>query len=160
MTEEQAKPRRRWLVPALLVSLAMNLLIVGIVVGFAISPKAPNSNRVGGNARSLIGAPFVQALPQEDRQALFKAIGAERGRLRENREALRARFEALLGALQADPFEPEAVSELLQEQRSVAIRRQRIGETLLIERLNEMSSAERAEYADRLAHALRRLRRN
>jgi len=161
MTEEHAKPQRRWLVPALLLSLALNLLIVGIVVGFAISPKASrNSDQLSGNARSLIGAPFVRALPQEDRQALIKAIRAENGRLRENRAALRARFEAFLGALRADPFEPAAVEKLLQEQRTVAIRRQQIGESLLIERLNAMSPAERAEYADRLAHALRRLRRD
>ncbi|MGI9391044.1 MAG: periplasmic heavy metal sensor [Boseongicola sp.] len=160
MTEEQAKPQRRWLVPALLVSLAINLLIVGIVVGFVISSKPPIPDRVGDNVRSLIGAPFVQALPKEDRQALMKAIGAERGRLRENREALRARFEALLGALQADPFEPAAIAMLLQKQRSVAIRRQQIGESLLIERLKTMTLDERDQYADRLAHALRRLRRD
>ncbi|MGI9393616.1 MAG: periplasmic heavy metal sensor [Boseongicola sp.] len=160
MTDEQAKPPRRWLVPALLVSLAVNLLIVGVVVGFVVSPKASNLDHVGGSTRSLIGAPFVRALPQDDRQALMKAIGAERGRLRENREALRARFEALLGALNADPFDPEAVAKLLQEQRTVAIRRQQIGESLLIERLKSMTPAERADYSDRLAHALRRLRRD
>ena len=161
MTEESTKPQRRWLVPALLVSLAINLLIVGIVVGFAISPKGPkNTERVSGHARSIIGAPFVRALPKEDRQALVKAIGAERGRLRENRAALRARFEALLIALRADPFDAVAISQLLQDQRSVAIRRQRIGENLLVERLSAMSPDERAAYAERLAHALRRLRRD
>ncbi len=161
MSEEHPKPRRRWLIPALLVSLAINLLIVGIVVGFAVSPNAPrNTDRVGGPARSIIGEPFVRALPKKDRQALIKAIGAERGRLRENRAALRARFEALLVALRADPFETEAVSQLLQEQRSVAIRRQRIGEAILIERLAAMSPDERAAYAERLAHSLRRLRRD
>jgi uncharacterized membrane protein len=161
MNEENSKPRRRWLMPALLMSLALNLLIVGIVVGFAISPNSPrNIDRVGGNTRSMIGKPFVRALPHEERQALIKAIRAESGRLRENRNALRERFEALLVSLRADPFEPEAVARLLQEQRSVAVRRQKIGEELLIGRLAAMSPDQRTAYADRLAHALRRFRRD
>ncbi len=161
MSEELPRPKRRWLMPTLLISLAINLLIVGIVVGFAISPKGHrNADRAGGHARSIIGEPFVRALPQADRQALIKAIGAERGRLRENRAALRDRFEALLVALHADPFDADAISQLLGEQQSVAASRQRIGEGLLIERLTAMSPDERAAYAERLAHALRRLRRD
>ncbi|MEK6217418.1 MAG: periplasmic heavy metal sensor [Boseongicola sp.] len=161
MNEEVAKPKRRWLIPTLFVSLAFNLLIVGIFVGFVASPNSPrNSDRNDGHMRSMIGEPFVRALPRQERQALIKAIRAESGRLRENRDALRARFEALLVSLRASPFEPEAVARLLQEQSSVAVRRQQIGEEILINRLAAMSPNQRATYADQLAHALRRLRRD
>jgi uncharacterized membrane protein len=106
-----------------------------------------------------VGTPFIRALEPEDRRALAQEMRRDGARLRENRSALRARFEALLTALNADPFDPDAVRSILREQRDIALKRQNIGEALLVDQLAKLSREERAAYADRLARDLHRLRR-
>ncbi len=161
-TTEQSppKPRRRWLMPVLFISLALNLLVIGAVVGRALSPDGPNKrDRVSGQVRSVIGEPFVRALSREDRVALLADLMEERPRIRENRESLRTRFEAFLSAVRRDPFNVDEVRQLMAQQRGVAQGRQELGEQLLIKRLEAMSAAERAEYADRLEDGLKNFRK-
>lgn len=150
--------KRSWVMPLLAVSLVVNMLIVGIIAGFFFANGGGKGDRIDGPTRSLVGTPFIRALEPEDRRALALEIRRDDARLRENRTALRTRFEALLDALNADPFDPEAVRAILREQRDIALRRQNIGEALLVDQLQKLSPEERAAYADRLARDLRRLR--
>lgn len=157
---EQPKPKRRWVTPVLATSLICNMLIVGIVAGFVLSNSGgKKGERLDGPTRSVVGTPFIRALEPANRRALYQEIRRDEDRLRENRSALRARFEALLAALNAEPFDPEAVRMILREQREIALRRQDIGEALLVGQITNLSAEERAAYADRLARDLRRLRR-
>ncbi|MDA8584910.1 periplasmic heavy metal sensor [Rhodobacteraceae bacterium] len=159
--KEPTKPRRRWVMPLLFISLSLNLLVVGAIVGRSFAPDdhRGNRDRVPGALRSVIGEPFVRALEPDDRRALVEDVRREARKIRENRESLRGRFETFLTALRADPFVAEDVKRLLQEQRQVAQGRQELGETLLLNRLTEMDAAARAAYADRLEKSLKALRR-
>ena len=150
--------KRSWVMPLLAVSLVVNMLIVGIIAGFFFANGGGKGDRIDGPTRSLVGTPFIREIEPEDRRALALEIRRDDARLRENRTALRTRFEALLDALNADPFDPEAVRAILREQRDIALRRQNIGEALLVDQLQKLSPEERAAYADRLARDLRRLR--
>jgi uncharacterized membrane protein len=158
MTTPETKPRR-WLMPAFLVSLALNLLVAGMVVGWMGNKRGPD-NPDDRRAGALVGTPFVRALPPDDRRALARELQSNRTALRDNREALRARFDTLLAALRADPFDPEAVRQVLADQRNTASARQDIGEELLIARLAAMTPDARRAYADRLNQALRNVRRD
>ncbi len=149
--------KRKWLMPLLFVSLAANLMIVGVVVGWSFSDE--RKDRPKGPIRGVLGEPFVRALPDSGRQAIRRDIERERGRISESRNALRERFQAFLAALRTDPFVAEDISRLLKEQRQVGITRQEFGEELLIRRLVEMTADERNEYADRLEQQLKKLRR-
>ncbi|MEO9823440.1 MAG: periplasmic heavy metal sensor [Paracoccaceae bacterium] len=158
MTETTTpEKKRKWLMPLLFVSLAANLLIAGIVVGWSFSDD--RKDRPRGAIRGVLGEPFLRALPDEARQALRRDIAREGPRIRESRDALRERFEAMLVALQSDPFVPENVARLLKEQRQVGITRQEFGEELLLRRLSEMSVDQRKEYATQLENQLKNLRR-
>ena len=156
MTETPKKPRR-WLYPVLFLSLALNLLIAGIVVGWLASPDGPRQPDFG-SARGLVGEAFLRALPRDHRREFIKDVAHETPRIRESRDDLRARFQAFLTELRTEPYDPAAVAALLQEQRGVALSRQDIGERLLLIRLEEMSPEERAKYADALERSFRRLR--
>ncbi|MEL6799059.1 MAG: periplasmic heavy metal sensor [Pseudomonadota bacterium] len=146
-----------WMRITLVVSLALNLLVIGIVVGaLATRGGREDGTRPLGALRDLGPTPFIVALDPEHRRDLAQSMRGEAASLRENREELRTRFEALLAALRADPFDPDAVAALLGEQRQVGARRQAIGEKLLLDHLASMSGAERAAYADRLDKSLRR----
>lgn len=151
--------RRRWVMPLLFVSLALNLLVAGAFVGRSFSPDQDRRDRVAGPLRSVIGAPFVRALDRDDRRALLEDVRRESKKIRENRDSLRGRFQAFLTALRADPFVPDDVKRLLQDQRQVAQGRQELGESLLLNRLSAMDAAARGAYADRLEESLRSLKR-
>lgn len=158
MTDTPSTPKkRRWLMPLLFASLAVNLLIVGLVVGWSFSDG--RTERAKGPIRGVLGEPFARALPESARQSMRRDITQERGRFKESRDALRERFQAFLTALRSDPFAPDEINRLLKEQRQVGITRQEFGEELLLRRLSEMSTAERGAYADRLEQQLKSLRR-
>lgn len=158
MTDTPPTPKkRRWLMPLLFASLAVNLLVVGLVVGWSFSDG--RSDRTKGPIRGVLGEPFVRALPESARQSIRQDIIQERGRIKESRDALRERFQAFLTALRSDPFVPDEVTRLLKEQRQVGITRQEFGEELLLRRLSEMSVEERSAYADRLEKSLKSLKR-
>jgi len=147
----------------LVVSLAVNLLVAGMVVGRFVAAERGDERRGGTVARQLrdIGnVPYVMALSRADRAALAEALGGRRDVLRDNRERLRDRFEAVLSVLRAEPFQPDALRTLLNEQRATLLERQQLGEDLLIARLILMTPAERADYAERLDKSLRRGPRN
>ena len=159
-SEQPAVRRGRWVMPLLFVSLALNLLVVGALIGRSFSPDRPDRHdRVSGQVRSVIGEPFVRALDRDDRRALLSDVRRQSKEFRENRQSLRARFQAFLAALRADPFVPEDVQRLMRDQRQVAQGRQELGERLLLNRLSEMDAAGRAAYADRLEQSLKALRK-
>lgn len=158
MSETPSK-RRRWMMPVMLLSLAINLLIVGIVVGWVLSTDGPSGERRdAGAVRGLVGEPFVRALPREDRRALLRRALENKEKLRENREALSHRLGDFLDALEAETFDPERIRSLLSEQRNAAIHRQEIGEDFLIERLSTMTQSERITYAEKLREQFRNFR--
>ena len=156
MAESQRKPSR-WLYPLLFASLALNLLIAGIVVGWMAS-HGQDRRPDFGPVRGLVGEPFLRALPDDQRRAMLRDVMREAPRIRESREGLRARFEAFLSALRADPYDPNAVAGLLKDQRAAALRRQDIGERLLLERLEAMTPEQREDYASALERSFRPLR--
>lgn len=160
MSEPTAKPRRRWIMPVLVVSLALNMLIVGIVAGWTFSTGGKQPDRVSREVSNLVGPQFFRALEQSDRRALVRDIVRQRDRVRENRTALKDRIARLLVELEAETLDTEAVRALLEEQRTSVARRHQFGEELLLTRLSEMSATERQAFAARLAESLKRVRRD
>ncbi|TCP21412.1 periplasmic heavy metal sensor [Rhodovulum adriaticum] len=152
-TKTPAPRTRTWVRVALIVSLALNLLIVGMIGGAVVGHR-------GGPPRADMGeaayGPYARALADEDRAALRRAMRAEAPRLRENRMAVRQGFRDLLGALRADPYEPGRVADILAEQEARVRDQGQIWRGLLVTRLETMSPEERAAFADRLERVLRR----
>ena len=161
MNENAAsRPRRSWVKPLLFVSLALNLVVIGAFVGRALAPDRPRwSDGVAGSMRGVIGAHFTRALDPGDRGALHDKLTGKRSHLQASRGRLRDLLDELLAALRAEPFQPDDVRRILQEQRGVAEERQLLGESLLLERLEAMSPEERSAYADRLERSLKRFKR-
>ncbi|WP_108482649.1 periplasmic heavy metal sensor [Oceaniglobus ichthyenteri] len=142
----------------LIASLALNLLVAGVVVGGMVTHGRDDTKRSSDYRalRDIGNVPYVMALTPEDRSALAQTLKPRQERLSNNREALRARFEAALEVLRTDPFDADMLRGLLAQQRAILSERQQLGEELLIARLQEMSVAERTNYANRLDRSLRR----
>ena len=157
MTEQSTvtpRKKRPWGKIILFLSLALNLLIAGLVTGAILG--GPWDRGRNPLLRDLGFGPFVQALPRADKRALTEALQREAGTFRENRAALRLQFEAFLAALRAVPFNADEARRLIVEQRGRIGDRQSLGQQILLERLTEMSDLERAAYAEKLGSLMRR----
>lgn len=143
----------RWKGVLLFVSLAINLLVVGLVVGALL---AGPHGRDRTALRGLGYAPFVRALPSEDRVALREALARDAESFRHNRSELQVQFESLLAALRKDPFDAGEVERLFAGQRERIVERQRLAQDYLLERIAAMAPQDRAAYADALGMKFRR----
>ena len=137
---------------ALGVSVALNLLVVGLVAGAILRDGGPRDRMV----RDLDLGPFTEALSQADRAAIRREFVARVPDLREARRAMRAEFGDLLGVLRAEPFDPDAMRAVMAGQRARMQERLDLGQDLLLERLTAMTPEARQGFADRLEERLRR----
>ena len=156
--EPKQKPRGVWLRVVLFTSLAVNLLIVGMVAGAIIRGGPPGR---GSEARQMpmadFGfAPYVRALSPKDRRDLGREMRELTGDRRANRDEFIAFARAFLQALRAKPYDPEALQQNVARQQSRLFRHQEAGQRILLGRLAHMSDGERAAYAGRLERSWRR----
>lgn len=144
----------RWL---LIVSLALNLAVLGMIGSWWLTwgphhrHQMPRMEQVGG--------PLTRALVHEDRRAIGRALRAAYRQEGDTRGVQRARFDEMIAALRAEPFDAEAVAAQMAAQRATLQERLNLGQTLLLERLSAMEPEARAAYAERLEAELRRHRR-
>jgi uncharacterized membrane protein len=136
---------------ALALSVALNLGVAGLAVGAWLG-DGPHR----GMPRDMSFGPVTEALDEDDRRAIRKALLERLGEFREQRAAARAEFETLLATLRADPFDPEALKAALEALEARNAQRLDLGRSLIETRLIEMSPRERADFADRLEKGLRR----
>lgn len=146
---EISKPKRRWMPILLTVSLALNLLVVGVVLGTALRFRG------GEHAKTPpgFGPALYRALPGADRKAL-------RGELsylhKKGSNTRKQDFEALSQALRTVPFDPDAVQVLLAQQAQSTADLQQALQEQWLSRVIEMSDDERIAYADRLQEVVER----
>ncbi len=130
-------------------SLAVNLLIAGAVLGAWLRHDPPGRDF---DTRSSLGRILYKELPPEDRRALRRDVRQRADRQTQRRANVTS---DLYEALQAEPFEPEAIQRLMERQAQA----QQAGQAALragwLEILSEMTPAERIAYAERLRVAAR-----
>jgi uncharacterized membrane protein len=131
----------------LAVSVAVNLVLLGFLVGAGVRMSGPGAAQ---SATDQLGPSFaprgvVEGLPPEARRTVRRAIIGEGARsaplLRELREA-RAAFEATASA---EPFDIEATRAALENVREVERRLQDRSGELMIGILEGLPSEERAQ---------------
>jgi uncharacterized membrane protein len=136
---------------ALAVSVALNLAVAGLAAG-AWLRDGPR----GGMPRDMSFGPFSEALDDADRKSIRRSLLSRVGEFREQRQAAKAEFEALLVALRAEPFDASAMQAALAAIEARNSERLELGRTLIETRLIEMSPEARKAFADRLEKGLRR----
>ncbi len=137
---------------ALGVSVALNLLVAGLVAGAVLRDGGPRDRML----RDLDFGPFTEALSDQDRDALRREFVARSGGFRDARAEMRADFDALLAVLRATPFDAEAARAVLAATQARVQERLTLGQEVLVERLAAMTPEAREAFADRLERRLRR----
>lgn len=161
------RPGGRWLRVALVMSLALNLAVAGVLAGAWLRHAGPErweprdpGRHTSAPARDRdpgIG-PWGRALSATDRAALRDAFEGERGRLLEGVRADRADRAALAAVLRADPLDVAAMDAITDRMQARADDRLAVGQRLVRAHVIALPAAERAALADRLEASLTRRR--
>lgn len=152
---------RGWRI-ALVVSLALNIAVLGAIGGWALRHGiGPDRGHGPHSARlATLGGPLTHALDREGRRDIARQLRGAPGTYRDRRAALRQSFEEVLGELRAQPFDPAGMAARLDAQRAQVTERLAAGHAALVAHLAAMNDAERAAYADRLEDHLRHWRQH
>jgi len=148
MADASPKKRFRWSRIVLVLSLALNLLVLGIVAG-AVFHDGPGRDR-RPEAKDLGFGPYVAALSKADRLALGLALRREDGPFLARRDEMREAFDAVLAALRAEPYDHTVVVDLINEQEMTVFATQQTARGLLLDYIGDMEPAARQAYADAL----------
>jgi len=143
---------RPWLRVVFGLSLALNLLVVGVVVGSAL--KWGGKEHGPGARMEQMGGPLTRALSHRDRREIGHEMRQEFGKARGAQAERRAALEAMVADLRAERFDREAIAGHFARQRAVLNERMAFGQGLMLERIEQMSAEDRAAFADRLEQGL------
>jgi len=153
-TDDRTKPGR-WKTIVLVLSLGMNLGLVGLIAGAAV--RGPSGGGFGVPVEGF--RTIVQSMEAGHGDRVRADLRGKRGELRSARNELREIRQSFLSLLRSDDFSPENLAVLFQRQAEVL---QGLGveaQAVLIERISSMTLAERTAMADRLEEQFAKRRR-
>jgi uncharacterized membrane protein len=143
---------RRGLIIALVVSLGVNLFVVGALFGAFVLGQRMHAFHPGPRQLGPLWA-AASDLPPERQQAFRQALRGAAGEVGgELRQARQARREAWL-SLKSEPFDPAAVTAALGRARGLEMQARAEVERRIVDFAAALTPAERARLAERLAHA-------
>ena len=142
MMARQAGRAPRWLWAALFTSLAINLVVVGLVVGAVWRLREPPGP---GVMPSLLG--YTTTLPTERRTQLWAEAAAERAQLRPLRRAVRTARDAAVNALAAEPYDRQQFVAAQQQQAEADTRARRAMQELYLKIADGLTPEERQGFA-------------
>lgn len=155
-----APPRktRRLVKVILTLSLTLNLLILGLVVGAHVR-EGQDARRFTppdrAIARDMGFGPFIGAFPRENRREMALALRERAGPFLDNRQALVEEMQTILTSLRKEPFDAVELNGLLAAQADRMRARAAVGREVLVEQIGMMTPRERARFADALERGLR-----
>ncbi|MXU63843.1 periplasmic heavy metal sensor [Oceanomicrobium pacificus] len=141
-----------WLKLTLLGSLCLNMVLIGLLAGFALRGPMQRNAAIPPAADTL--RLVVSAMPADARGALRRTIRRDLPDMRRARGG--DPRDALVTVLTADPFDPAAMAALFDGQRARAESATAALHGALATRIAELSPEERAAMAERIANAPRR----
>jgi Spy/CpxP family protein refolding chaperone len=120
------------LLTALIVSVCVNLLLAGVMIG----------------GRWHGPGPWWKDVPEEARPIMKQAFEAHKAEFDARRDAVRQARQKVADILKADPIDQaaldQALAELLQQSQSI----QQLGNTMMVEVAKQLSPELRAQMAD------------
>ncbi len=148
----------RWLGIGLILSLAINAFIVGLIASKTVKQREV-VRRAGppalvdalGDSRRLL-----RALPKERRKELRKIVRTYRPKLKPQREALTVARDKLIAVLRVEPTDQVALTRALDAIQDARFAMRDTGRAMLTDVLAAMTADERRQVADRLARSKRK----
>lgn len=155
MAQDNIKnPKKRRTMRILLIgSLALNLLVIGVVGGAVIGHSREDGKKAGYDK---FGTPHVRALSSEDKRSVGKAIRTAYRKADIDRLDGRGIYQEMVQLLRNTPLDLVAFEATIYKLDNGAQLRREVAQSAFVARIVSMNDAERAAYADRLETALTR----
>lgn len=131
----------RWMQVALLLSLAVNLVIVGLVAGAVWRFRPPPHLSGSVVTPNLLG--YASTLPAQRRKVLWDATAEERSHVRPYRREVRAAREETIKALTAEPFDREKFKAAQARQAETENRARQAVQDLYVKIADSLTPEER-----------------
>ena len=147
----------RWLAAGLVLSVSLNLLIVGFAATRAYShwgKRWGGQTSIGHVMRE--GRRFVRGLPRERRRELIAIVKARRGEFHADKAKIREAVRMFATAIKQEPYEVVQIEEALKLLQSEADAMFSKGRNVTLEVIAAMSAEERRAFADRLLKKVER----
>lgn len=146
------QPSGGWVRIALVISLAVNLGIAGVVAGAMFRSDGPMHS--GRMVRDLGFGPFTEALSKDDRAGLRRAFLQKLPEMRNVRRAMHDDISTLLAQLRATPFDAAGLAAAFDRQNQRNAERLKLGQQLIFDLVVGMSDEARQAFAGRLEESL------
>ncbi len=159
---QNPKGSGRWVKILLAASLGVNLLIGGLVFGNFLHGRADiggPEGRIPIEARMLreMGlGPFLGAFVSEQRRQLAHDLREHVPTTQNNRAALVRELTDILQAIRAEPYDSVALEAVFASQNGRISDRVTQGRNVVLDAIMSMNNEERAAFADRMEHSMRR----
>ena len=145
---------RKWLVTIVVISVALNLLLVGFYIGQQLLPVRTNVS-----IDPTMGLPrMLQGLPDDRRRALLQDVDVSRREIASRHRALQKVQIDIERALAMEPFDAESLANALENFRRRFDENQEDSHRLLVQLFEQMDPDERS--AVRIALSQLRARPN
>lgn len=112
-TPDTAKPARRWMKPLLIVSLAMNLLFVGLIAGSIWKHRHRGAKVAKHKAFEATIEQIMTELPASKRQTAESVLGRLRSEVIPRASGRRKAVAKVVEALKADPYDEKSLADAL-----------------------------------------------
>jgi uncharacterized membrane protein len=132
------------LLVALIVSVCVNLLLAGVMIGGRWHDRGP----------------WWKDIPEEARPVMKQAFDAHKAEFDTRRDAVRQARQKVADILKADPIDQTALDQALVELSQASQSIQQLGNTMMIEVAKQLPPELRAQMADRWAQDRFRRRRD
>ncbi len=145
--EGRSNGSRRWLWTLLVVSLAINLLVIGALAG-AFWHRGHRGHGAGGDHRQAFGiVRFARDLPADRREVLVGFVNDARGRLRSQRKEAHAARRTAHDVLMAEPFDAQAFASAVNNVVAARSTSHKLAADMLVNAVGAMTAEERRAYA-------------
>ena len=130
---------RKWLVTIVVISVALNLLLVGFYIG-----QQPLPGRTNVSIDPTMGLPRVlQGLPEDRRRALLQDVDVSRREIASRHRALQKVQIDIERAMAMEPFEPDELAQALENFRRRFDENQEDSHRLLVQLFEQIDPEER-----------------
>jgi uncharacterized membrane protein len=131
---------RKWLVAIVVISIAINLLLVGFYVG-----RQPLSGRTNMGIDATMGLQrMLQDLPEDRRRALLQDVDVSRREIASRHRALQKVQIGIEHIMATEPFDAERLAKALENFRRRFDENQENSHRLLVQLFEEMNPDERS----------------
>ncbi|MBL4751254.1 MAG: periplasmic heavy metal sensor [Amylibacter sp.] len=156
MTEKKTPRKWPWMKVLLVLSLSMNLTVVGLVVGAKMSGYGDRRAHFAGASGLRV---FMRALPDDQRREVRRYFRLNRPKIYANGKAMHETMQSIHMAIIARPFNADAVRAAFSAQRLHITKSTQDAQKAFVAIISGMTDDQRLRYVNAMKEQRRKWRK-